>query len=361
MGSSAPASILVLSLFASVSIAGAQSDASGSYRASALAVQTDVREWPTSCGPLPPLPHGAGGPVEVRRQGSQLSFSGAFRGRTNDCFWPDRDVESVSTSNEPTRFTTICRSSEANPLRTAVRVVVETAGDAIAFRSSATLERQVGDRRCVAGVTAVRSLVRVGEGRPEPDAAGDPRRAPPGSAAAAAPSCTPGAPATLRLRGPGRTLAPGERFCPLTEVVDAGGCPIPDASAPISLSVPRGRTASLVGSCFTSSPSAAESEGRYRLEARYGALAASTEIVVEATDLSDITAVTVRDRPRRTATTAEAGSASGMEARAVPRSRALRVAGFVAAGSLLLLGTVVVLVRWRKRRTAQGGAGPGRR
>ncbi|MFO0694816.1 MAG: hypothetical protein U0230_14735 [Polyangiales bacterium] len=355
MRSRAPASILVLSLSALVSLANAQPDASGSYRASALAVQTDVREWPTSCGPLPALPQGGGGPVEVRREGGQLVFSGAFRGRTTDCFWPDRDVDSVSTSHEPTRFTTICRSSEANATRTAVRVVVETEVDAIAFRSSATLEREVAGRRCVAGVTAVRSLVRTGAARPEP-----------GAGSAAAPTgeshaCSPGAPVSLRVRGPGRPLAPGERFCPVLEAADASGCPVPDVAATVSVAVPRGRTASFSGGCFTSSPSAAESEGHYRLDARHGALSSSAEIVVAATDLSDITAVTVRDRPRRTATTAEAGSASGMEARAVPRSRKVRIAAFVAVGSFLLLGTAAVLVLRRKRRTAQGGAGPGRR
>ena len=179
------------------------------------------------------------------------------------------------------------------------------------------------------------------------------------------PSCTPGAPARLRLSPGAETIAPGEEVCFRARVVDAAGCRVPGARVELSLEGAEGREGSLRGRCFRAGASAAEAEGEFRIRARSDGLRANARVTVQAEDLSHLTARQLRERRNgeEALSDAEAEGASAISARAVGGSGVGVWIGVGATVLLVLAGVVLLLLRRRRGDEEgpedEGGAGDG--
>ncbi|MEM6956810.1 MAG: hypothetical protein AAF645_14040 [Myxococcota bacterium] len=301
----------------------------GNWQASALQVRHTTRSWGPDCpGRLPATQTLPGGATTVRQSGDHLTFGGGVRGSTRTCWGDNPALRRVSSRYQNGTWTIVCRTPENDARAESGRYAFTASGaNQIRFRETTEWDWQLNSSRCQVTRTATRTFSRAGVA-PEPLPEPEPER----------PRCEAGPPADVRISPSRTTVAPGERLCFSTRVVDAASCTVRGSRISLTARGPDG--SQIEGRCFTAS-----AEGSYRIRAASGALSVEASVTVASEDLSDL--VAQRERARlEGGGEATSGGASGASA----TTGSVGVGAFAAAGGglLVLLIAGVVLVRSRK-------------
>ena len=317
----------------------ARAQYAGSWQASPLQIRHEISSWGGDCGPRPPATATEpGGAVTVAQNGDHLRFSGAVRGATDACWSEKPGIRRISSTFREPSWTIICRTRDGDAQPENGRYTFRAAGDTIRYDEITQWNWRLRSSTCTATRRASRTFTRVGAAPadPEPDPEPDPR-------------CTAGAAARIRIAPARETIEPGQQICVRARVVDAQGCPLPNARVALELESPAGQRGTLRGRCFTAGASAAEAEGVFRIVGTSGSLRGSAEIEVTTEDLSDLTARRIRESSMGEALSdAEAENASGLEARALGPSGGVWIVGGILALVLILGGAVLLVVRRRR-------------
>lgn len=269
---------LVVLLSALGAVASADGEASPAFEAGPRKVRIEVEAWGEECGrPLTPEGPSYAGRTLVEKSGDHLVFTGAVTGRTDACWTRHPRATRVTSRVENGMWRTVCRTPASEPRAEEGTYTFRREGPlTLTFHEETRYAWRVGDVLCAARRIAEQKFVRRPSDEP----------AQPSSPPTAAP-CNPGAPVRLELTPAEKVLEPGTRYCFRARAIDADGCPLPATAITWTVeSSPEGRVA-VAGGCFESVPSAAESEGRYRVVARSGDLRQSSLVIVRAVDLSD--------------------------------------------------------------------------
>ncbi|MBX3247566.1 MAG: zinc ribbon domain-containing protein [Myxococcales bacterium] len=349
------ASALVLALLVLGAPTALADDWTGAWRAGPLEIQNQIGSWGPDCpARLPATQTEPGGDVQVRQSGDQLTFTGAVRGATNQCWSSRPGLRRASTTYQDGRWTTVCRTSPDDAQGEDGTYRWRAAGDSqLIFEETTRWNWRLAQSHCVATRTARRTLTRVGAPVAAVTMTPEPTPTEP------AETCTPGPAARVRLTPTEETIAPGGQVCVQARVVDARNCRVPNAPISYSLVRPSGaRGGTFEGRCFTAPAAAAEAEGTFRIVATSGALRAETVVVVETEDLTALTARRLREAGATGATgPAEAAGGSGVAARALGEG-GIAPAAWIGGGVGLLLVLGVVFLALGRRRASPAKSAP---
>jgi hypothetical protein len=212
---------------------------SGTWSATALSERWAIGDWGEACGPRPQPQGAAGGSVQVRQQGGELSISGAGRSWTTAQCWEQMPgLARTSHSGGQRGWSTRC-STQANDPRRAIIVTTTQATDTtITMTETGQYQFAIQQQACTASVTRSRSLKLVKRDGDDAVAAKPPptTEPAPSAAAIAAPTASArapepertcadlGEPARLEVLPSRKLLRSGERFGFRAVVLDAAGC-----------------------------------------------------------------------------------------------------------------------------------------
>jgi hypothetical protein len=210
----------------------------GRWSATPLSETWSTSAWGDACGPKPAGGGAPGGTVQIARQGSELTFSGAGRPfSTAQCWDPTPGLVRTSHSAAARGWSTRCASPKGDPRVASVSTTITATDDTIVLVETGQYQFVIDDTICRASASRRRSwrlVQRAGEAAPAAPAAPSaaaPTAAPTASAAPEPPPpprarCEPGAPARLEV-SPGHKLArPGDAFDLTWRATDAEGCAV---------------------------------------------------------------------------------------------------------------------------------------
>lgn len=242
--------LLVSAVFAALSLALvglAHADElptlSGTWSASALSERWVIGDWGEACGPKPQPQGAAGGSVQIRQQGGELSISGAGRPWTTAQCWEQMPgLARTNHSGGQRGWSTRCSTQANDPRRATIVTTTQATDTTITMTEMGQYQFVIQQQACTASVTRSRSFQLVKREGDAPVAAKPPATAEPAPSAAAvvapptpaptpAPSPAPekpcanlGEPARLEVLPSRKLLRSGERFGFRAVVLDAAGC-----------------------------------------------------------------------------------------------------------------------------------------
>jgi hypothetical protein len=215
---------------------------SGTWSASALSERWAIRDWGEACGPKPQPQGAAGGSVQIRQQGGELSISGAGRSWTTAQCWEQMPgLARTGHSGGQRGWSTRCSTAANDPRRATITTSTQATDTSISMTESGQYQFVIQDQSCIASVTRSRSYSLVKREGDDPKPAAAPPTAqptaptaepvapqPPAPAPTVASTegtcATPGDPARLEVFPSRKLLRSGERFGFRAVVLDAAGC-----------------------------------------------------------------------------------------------------------------------------------------
>jgi hypothetical protein len=385
----------VAALVATPARASAQQSLSGTWQAGATSMQVSVESWGKDCGPQPKSSQSAGGGgVTLEQQGQALVIHARdHEVRSDRCWSPNPTLRRVASSYANGLWTTRCQTPSGDPREEQGNYTLKLLGtDRLLYQDVSHFNWRLNDSTCTATITTTQTLHRgaAAAAAATKPAAGKPVTttttpaqattppAPDASETEPASTCTPKTAARLSLRPRHAEIALGDRTCFRARVVDAKGCPLPDAAVTWSLKNARGLRATLDGGCFSAGISSAESEGEFRVVAARGRLRAEATVVVAAESLTAILAKRLQagaiegtpgaaqeQRASADASVAPAPPAVRVAARAVKEAEPPGTERWLAAVAAALAAAAAILLLSRRssarRRTSANTAARKRR
>lgn len=313
----------------------------GEWTATSKGIGIELQSWGEDCpGGIPLRQTERGGTVRITQSGDHLTFSGAVRGSTQQCWSDQPGLRRTGATVQGTTWTIRC-STPPNTAQgeTGTYTFRAEGQDRIVFTESTRWDWSLRNSRCTATRRSRQTFNRV----VEESAVAEPEQPEPAN-------CTPGRPSRLVISPRRAELHAGERVCFRTRVTDSAGCRVPDQPVRLSLDSAEGRSARIDGQCFFAGETAADAEGTFRVQATSGTLGASARVTVAIDDLTDLVAQGSSSMVPTSTGNAEAAGASGVAARAADGGGGFQLWWLGAGlGVLLLIGlSVVFVVRGRK-------------
>lgn len=306
---------------------------SGTWQAGRLSIRHATSSWGPDCpGRLPATASEPGGSVTISQSGDNLSFSGAVSGSSGRCWGENPALRRISsTYSAANGWTIVCRTppSDSRTESATYRIRASEDGSTLTFTETTEWDWELNDSRCAATRRGRRNFTRHVE-TPEP---AEPER----------PSCTPGAPAGVRLSPRQANAAPGERICFSARVIDASACTVPGQRLNFTLDGGPSQR------CFA----APTATGEHRVAVNSGDFRATASLVVSSSDMSDLIARQESSGTVGPGAEAQGGDASGMAA-STTQSSSWHPLIFV-MGGLCLMGLVFFFVA--KKRKSENSTG----
>lgn len=326
----------------------------GNWRGGPARMQVTVESWGPDCGQRPQSNTGpAQGSVRVSEDGDHLVIHGTPQRRTDACWSDNPTVRRVSSSHREGTWRVVCRTRPQDPrAETGTYSLTASDDNRLSYREVSNYDWQLNESRCTARITVTQAFTRTGAAPTPTKATPDP---PPER-----PTCTPGSPATVRLRPREAQVEPGAAVRFTARVVDASGCPVPGQRIRWELTRPSAAMGELEGGLFTAAENAAEAEGEFRVKASAGRMSARATVVVRTADLSDLIARRAAVGVTQTADTdfeLTAESSAGVSARADEEEDdegsilPLLIGAALVLALLLAVAVAIVARRGRKKPT----------